>query len=643
MKKNLFVLMFLAVLLVCTSVFADDLDDVFQSGVLRFGVPSEYIPFVFTDEDGNPTGIDVALMEEIGNRMGVQVEVIHLAYDGMIDALNLGQVDVVGGAYAITAERAEQIDFSIPYYKSDAKFIGRAGMEFPDTVSPETFRDMRIGVQKGTSFDQWVKANLVSGGFVSPMNVYVYASVEEEMEALNSGDVDLVLLDNDVYELGYADSGDYDIYYDGFVTETYAFGLRKDSYVTDVINEHLSDMLKDKTAQSIASYFFNMDFSEASLIRDRSSMLLRPVYVYAPEDCVKGMVFVSDVTIKDGQTLYAGESFTKVWRVKNTGTCTWTPDYSFVFTSGSRMGGSDIRVPQKVAPGQTVDLSIDMIAPYTNGTYKGFWQMRSPYGVGFGQTVWAKIRVNGSAAAPAQYLTDDGQVYEPVSIYSFYPDYFVGEEGQCVTAFWSTGGADLLDISVDGSDVMEDSDSDGAYEICGPVSDAGEHIIQLHAYNVTASDYASFIYTVLDSDGWEEWYENTDWDDGRDWVVDIPEPEYVIDYPEGIQDPDWEPDDPDINDDPDDLTDPDKLNDPDDLIDPDKLNDPDDLLDPDKLNDPDDLTDPDEWDDGDDLPDPDDLDDGDDLSDPDDLDDSLCDPDDPDYLECLKELKEGTL
>ena len=79
MKKNLLVLMFLAVLLVCTSVFADDLDDVFQSGVLRFGVPSEYIPFVFTDEDGNPTGIDVALMEEIGNRMGVQVEVIHLA------------------------------------------------------------------------------------------------------------------------------------------------------------------------------------------------------------------------------------------------------------------------------------------------------------------------------------------------------------------------------------------------------------------------------------------------------------------------------------------------------------------------------------------------------------------------------------
>ena len=39
------------------------------------------------------------------------------------------------------------------------------------------------------------------------------------------------------------------------------------------------------------------------------------------------MVFVSDVTIKDGQTLYGNESFTKVWRVKNTGSCTWTPDY----------------------------------------------------------------------------------------------------------------------------------------------------------------------------------------------------------------------------------------------------------------------------------------------------------------------------
>ena len=106
-------------LLSVLAVFADDLDDVNRSGELRFGVPAEYIPFVFDDEDGNPTGIDVALMEEIGQRMGVRVHVINQAYDGMIDALNLGQVDVIGGAFSVTDERAAQIDFTASYYNRD--------------------------------------------------------------------------------------------------------------------------------------------------------------------------------------------------------------------------------------------------------------------------------------------------------------------------------------------------------------------------------------------------------------------------------------------------------------------------------------------------------------------------------------------
>ena len=676
MKKRIFVLLFFAVLMICMSAFADDLDDVKQTGELRFGVPSRYIPFVFEDEDGNMTGIDVALMEEIGKRMGVRVHVINLAYDGMIDALNLGQVDVIGGAFSITEEREDQIDFTTPYYNTNAKFVGQAGVSAPDQISPDDFRYLKIGVQKGTGFDQWVKSNLVSAGFVSPANVFTYDSVEDAMNALNNGDVELVLLDGGVYDLTYADSGNFDVFYEGFAVENYAFGLRKDSALTEVIDGHLRDMLQDKTAQAIADRFFGMSYDEALVTRDRSSLLLPPVNDQA--GCVNGMVFVSDQTIKDGQALYAGESFTKVWRVKNTGSCTWTKDYSFGFVSGNRMGGRDARLAQSVAPGQTIDISVDMIAPGANGTYNGYWQMRSPQGRGFGQTVWVKVRVDGSAAAPSY-------VYQPVSIYAFYPDFYVGEAGECVSVNWYAEGADMMELSVDGVSVLSDDYYDGTYEICGPLLDPGDHIIDFHAYNAASGDYSSFIYTALDGDYWDGWLENDYWQDFIYWnyIYSIPEymilyeedPDWYSEIPEGPQDPGWvttefveeteepvwtpeiaepteepfetaepvEMEDPDATEEPEEIEDPDATEEPEEIEDPDATEEPEETEDPDATEEPDDPDAAEEPDDPWVTDEPDDTDYQEETEEPDEIpdedDDDECDPDDPDYLECIKNKK----
>ena len=121
----------LAVLFICCLVLfapiqADDLTDVINSGTLRLGVPPEYIPFIieFPDADEDLAGIDIELMEEIANRMDVSLQTTNLSFDGMIDALNLGQVDVIGGAFSKTDERAALIDFTKVYYSGDAQFIG---------------------------------------------------------------------------------------------------------------------------------------------------------------------------------------------------------------------------------------------------------------------------------------------------------------------------------------------------------------------------------------------------------------------------------------------------------------------------------------------------------------------------------------
>lgn len=90
--------------------------------------------------------------------------------------------------------------------------------------------------------------------------------------------------------------------------------------------------------------------------------------------------FVRDVTIPDGTVFAPGATFTKTWRLKNAGTCTWS-GYSLVFDSGELMGGASPTAIGTVSPGQEVDISVNLTAPLANGSYRGYWRIRNTSGV----------------------------------------------------------------------------------------------------------------------------------------------------------------------------------------------------------------------------------------------------------------------
>ena len=94
--------------------------------------------------------------------------------------------------------------------------------------------------------------------------------------------------------------------------------------------------------------------------------------------------FVMDVTVPDGTMFAPGTSFVKTWRLRNSGSCTWTPDYSLVFRGGNAMGASGVMyLNSTVYPGQTVDVSVTLTAPAEQGTYEGLWSLRAPNGTLF--------------------------------------------------------------------------------------------------------------------------------------------------------------------------------------------------------------------------------------------------------------------
>jgi len=95
--------------------------------------------------------------------------------------------------------------------------------------------------------------------------------------------------------------------------------------------------------------------------------------------------FVSDVTYPDGSNVSLSSAFTKIWRLKNTGTCTWTTSYALVYVSGERFSApTAVSMPTNVGPGQTVDLTVNMTAPNQSGRYRGYWKLRNASNVLFG-------------------------------------------------------------------------------------------------------------------------------------------------------------------------------------------------------------------------------------------------------------------
>ncbi|HLO31810.1 MAG TPA: NBR1-Ig-like domain-containing protein [Anaerolineales bacterium] len=112
--------------------------------------------------------------------------------------------------------------------------------------------------------------------------------------------------------------------------------------------------------------------------------------------CHDSALFVEDVTYPDNTHVSAGEKITKTWKLQNTGTCTWV-GYTVAFVSGDKMGSPDsVPVPETKAQ-SSVEVSIDLIAPSSDGAYTGNFELRDAEGkaipLGTQPTFWVKIMI----------------------------------------------------------------------------------------------------------------------------------------------------------------------------------------------------------------------------------------------------------
>ncbi|MDK2981138.1 MAG: hypothetical protein PWQ55_1485 [Chloroflexota bacterium] len=123
-----------------------------------------------------------------------------------------------------------------------------------------------------------------------------------------------------------------------------------------------------------------------------------------PSPCNQAL-YISE-TVPDGTEYDVGESFTKTWRLKNVGTCTWNTNYKLKFRSGDQMSGPNSQnLTQTIGPNEQVDISVNLKAPAAAGTYKGYWQIVDDEGNTFVYNIWVEIKAVETAAPAKPDLT----------------------------------------------------------------------------------------------------------------------------------------------------------------------------------------------------------------------------------------------
>ncbi|OQY30934.1 MAG: hypothetical protein B6243_09335 [Anaerolineaceae bacterium 4572_5.2] len=150
-----------------------------------------------------------------------------------------------------------------------------------------------------------------------------------------------------------------------------------------------------------------------------------PTATNTPIPCNRAS-FIEDVTYPDNTEVPAGTTFTKTWRLKNTGSCSWTSGYVLIFDHGDAMSAPATApvTSGTVAPGATVDVSVDLTAPASPGTYRGHFKLRSPDNIVFGintdaqGSFWVKIVVPNPTPTPTETDVPMPDLYITEIVYS---------------------------------------------------------------------------------------------------------------------------------------------------------------------------------------------------------------------------------
>lgn len=138
------------------------------AGKMVLGTAGDYPPYEFHKEiDGKDeiVGFDIEIAKAIAGSMGVELEIVDMKFDGLLPALVTGDIDFIVAGMVATAERKESVNFSIPYYVAQQRFIVKKD-NADKLTTPADFQGLKIGAQKATIQEDIAKDKFASSEYI---------------------------------------------------------------------------------------------------------------------------------------------------------------------------------------------------------------------------------------------------------------------------------------------------------------------------------------------------------------------------------------------------------------------------------------------------------------------------------------------
>jgi polar amino acid transport system substrate-binding protein len=204
------------------------------------GIDANFPPFAFIDKTGAPSGFDVEAMNWIAKDIGVEVSHQPIEWDGIITSLVTKKIDIIASGMSITADRAKQVNFTIPYWIIKQVMVTKKGSTL--SVNDMLTGKKILGVQQGTSEAKWLKEQASAKGYNYQLRYYNSSPLAVE-DVLN-GRIDAAAMDDapahdaaakkDVQILGTF----------GMEEEEFGYAVRKnDKELLDKVNASLKKLM----------------------------------------------------------------------------------------------------------------------------------------------------------------------------------------------------------------------------------------------------------------------------------------------------------------------------------------------------------------------------------------------------------------
>lgn len=226
-------------------------------GKLTMATNAAFPPYEYV-EGGQVAGIDAEIADAIANKLGLELQIDDMEFDSITEAIKGGKADIGLAGMTVTPDRQEEVDFTVSYATGVQVIIVTedSAITSADDLFAEGANHV-IGVQRNTTGDIYTTGDIEDAGLGT---IDRYSKGAEAVQALKTGKVDCVVIDNEPAKAFVAEVDGLKILDTEYITEEYAAAMSKDNTALyEAVNTALQELIADGTVQGIIDKYISAE------------------------------------------------------------------------------------------------------------------------------------------------------------------------------------------------------------------------------------------------------------------------------------------------------------------------------------------------------------------------------------------------